>query len=138
MKGTPMPAFNLLLVDSTSIIKTTSFGHGQPIVLFFFEPDCPYSRAQMEEIVTHLSMMNEIMFYVFTTSSYSDFKSFYNYYHLEKYQNIKAGIDLSNFFVNYFKATSVPYLAIYGKNGLLKEVFNGKIYTSKIKETANE
>jgi hypothetical protein len=64
------------------------------------------------------------------------FKSYYEKYELNKYSNIKAGIDYNETFVNYFDASTVPYLAIYDKNKKLKQVLQGKNYVSTLKDIA--
>jgi hypothetical protein len=77
-----------------------------------------------------------IDFYFLTNASYTGFKSFYEKYQLEKYANIKAGIDYSYSFAKYFKTNQIPYMAIYDGNKKLKQVLVGKNYISLIKEAA--
>ncbi|GAA0552381.1 hypothetical protein GCM10009415_37930 [Chitinophaga japonensis] len=60
-------------------------------------------------------------------------KDFYHHYQLNKYANITTGIDADLFFGNHFKTNRVPYVAIYGKDKKLKEVFTGNITSKQIK-----
>lgn len=138
LEGKPMPSFNLLLADSTTYLNTNSISSGKPIVLFYFGPDCPYSRAQMEEIIEDINILKDIRFYVFTTAAFSEMKEFYKHYQLDKYPNITVGIDYANFFGDYFEAIGVPYIAIYGKNKKLNKAFMGKVYGRQIKNSAEE
>ena len=137
LKGKTLPSFNLLLTDSITYFNTNSIHIGKPVVLFYFGPHCPYSRAQMEEIIKNIYVLKDIQFYVFTTWSFSEMKSFYENYKLNKYSNITVGVDYANFFAKYFKAQGVPYMAIYGKDKKLKEAFIGEVYSTQIKEVAN-
>jgi len=138
LKGKQLPAFKLLLTDSTTYINTANIPGGEPIVLFYFGPHCPYSRAQMEEIIDDISSLKNIRFYIFTTWPFLEMKDFYTHYQLNKYPNITVGVDYTNFFGDYFKAQGVPYMAIYGKNKRLNDAFVGKIYSNQIKKIAEE
>ncbi len=138
LEGKPLPSFNLLLPDSTTYFNTNSISGDRPIVLYYFGPHCPYSHSQMKEIIEDMEILKDIQFYIFTATAFSDMKSFYEYYHLKKYSNIKTGLDYSHFFADYFQAPGVPYIAIYGKNKRLREAFIGKIYAKQIKKIAEE
>jgi thiol-disulfide isomerase/thioredoxin len=135
-EGKPVPSFTLLLTDSTSYFTTSNIKPGRPVVLFYFGSHCPFSRAQMEEIIEDMEALKEIKFYLFTSESFAKMKDFYSHYQLNKYPNITVGLDFKNFFSNYFEAKGVPYMAIYGKDLKLKEAFIGKIYGSQIKQAA--
>jgi thiol-disulfide isomerase/thioredoxin len=138
MEGKSMPSFPLLLPDSTTQINTNSIKPGKPTVLFCFGPYCPYSRAQMEEIIEDMHKMKDIRFYIFTNWPFKDMKGFYKHYELYKYSNITTGLDYTDYFRHYFEARGVPYIAIYGKDNRLKKSFIGEIYSSQIKEVAAE
>lgn len=136
LEGKPLPSFKLFLTDSTTHFDTKAIATGKPIVLFYFGPHCPYSKSQMDEIVNNMQSLKDIQFYIFTTWSFRELKQFYAKYELKKYPNIVAGVDYTNFFADYFSAVGVPYMAIYGKDKLLRESFIGKIKSSQIKSVA--
>jgi len=132
----PLPVFDLLLTDSSTHISTSSMQPGQPVVLFYFGPNCPYSRAQMDGIIEHISLLKDIKFCVFTDWPFTEMKSFYKHYQLEKYSNMVVGNDYKSFFRSYFKVKGVPYMAIYGKNMRLNQAFKGKMSEKQIYEIA--
>ena len=138
LEGKPLPAFTLLLSDSTTHFNTASIPAGDPVVLFYFGPYCPYSRAQMEEILNHMQSLDKIHFYIFTTYPFGDMKKFYAYYQLNKYKNITVGIDTNNFFGEYFEARGFPYTAVYGKDKKLKKAFLGEVYTRQMKSASED
>ncbi|PSL45692.1 hypothetical protein CLV51_104399 [Chitinophaga niastensis] len=138
LKGKSMPSFNLLLADSITHLNTISIPAGKPIVLFYFGPNCPYSRAQMDEIIENMPSLKDIQFYIFTTAPFPEMKGFYDHYQLRKYPNMAVGLDYDNFFSDYFKAIGVPYMAIYGRDKRLNEAFVGKVGGSQIKEIAEK
>lgn len=138
LEGKPIPSFSLLLADSTSYLNTQNIPSGKPVVFFLFGPHCTYSHAQMDEIIKYMSILKDIRFYLLTTAPFGEMKEFYNHYQLNKYSNITAGIDYTNFFGDYFEARGVPYLAIYRKDKRLHEAFIGKIDGRQIRDSAED
>ncbi|WP_188316191.1 TlpA family protein disulfide reductase [Chitinophaga agrisoli] len=137
LEGKPMPDFDLWLADSSTYFNTGKISSGMPTVLFYFGPHCPYSKAQMEDILSNMKMFKDVNFYIFTTTVFPEMKEFYEHYSLGKYPNIVTGIDTAIFFPTYFKAQGVPYLAIYGKDKRLKEAFVGKVSAKHIKRVVD-
>lgn len=135
-EGEPIPQFSLLLPDSTTYFNTKSIPPGKPVVMFWFNPGCPYCRAQVKAITEDINSLNQIQFLILTASPFSGMKSFYDEFKLGEYKNIVTGVDTSNFFGDYFEAVNVPYLAIYGKDHKLNQSFIGKTYISQIRKTA--
>jgi hypothetical protein len=133
LEGNLMPATNLLLVDSSTRLNTANIPAGMPIVVFIYNPHCPYCRAQMSEIASDMKDFAHVRFYLLTDAPYADMQSFYKDFQLQKYQNVVAGTDSSDFFVNYFKVPGVPYMAIYDPQKKLKQVFIGKSNIADIK-----
>lgn len=125
LEGNSMPEFKLLLVDSTSYLDTKEIVPGKPVILLFYGPHCPYSRHQVEEIISNIDNLKDFQLYVITNWPFADMKMFYNHYHLHRYSNIIAGFDYSNYFPNYFGVKGVPYIAIYGKDKKLNKAFAG-------------
>jgi len=136
LEGNPLPSFNLLLHDSTTYINTGNTPAEKPVVLFYFSPECPYCRAQMDEIIQNNESMKNIQFYIFTTWPFAEMREFYKHYRLDKYSNMVVGVDYTNFFKYHFKVVGIPYMAIYKKDKNLKEAYLGNINSSQIKRVA--
>jgi hypothetical protein len=132
LEGKLMPSFNILLTDSVSYQNTNDISRGQPVVFLYIGTHCPYSRTQIEEIIEEMSKLEKIKFYILTVSPYKEMKKLIAHYQLSKYPNITTGFDNTIFFANYFKITGVPFMAIYGKDKKLVQVFEGKIYSKQI------
>jgi thiol-disulfide isomerase/thioredoxin len=136
LEGKAMPSFNLLLADSVTRFSTSAMPAGKPAVLFFFQPWCPYCKAQTEDMLKHMQAMKDIHFYLLTTAPYPLFKQFYDKYALNKYPNITAGIDTSFLSIMYFHAPGVPYQAVYDRKGKLKRALIGPSDMNLIKNIA--
>ncbi|HEY8897946.1 MAG TPA: thioredoxin family protein [Niastella sp.] len=135
-EGKPLPSFNILLSDSVTNLDTKDIPGNKPVALLLFGPHCPYSKAQVEEIVSNINTLKNIQFYLFTERPFAQMIEFYQAHHLNNYSNIKVGVDAKDFFGRYMGARGVPYMAIYDRNKLLIKAFTGKLEASQIKEVA--
>lgn len=134
-EGKSLPTFDVLLSDSTTYLNTRNIPDDRPFVFFYFGPYCPYSRAQMEEIIEDIDKLKDIRFYLLTNAPYRQMKDFYDHYNLGKYPNITVGRDFTGFFLKYFEVEGVPYLAVYGKDRRLRNAFKGEVYGKQIKKS---
>jgi len=137
-EGKLLPAFDMLLADSVTHLNTKNIPGDKPIVFFYFGPYCPYSRAQMDEIIQDMDILKDMRFYLLTYAPYGQMKDFYNHYALGKYPNITVGLDTARFFKNFYEIEGVPYLAVYGKDKRLKKAFIGEVYGRQIKRSGEE
>jgi thiol-disulfide isomerase/thioredoxin len=134
LEGKPMPEFSILLSDSSTYLNSKKFSKGQPIVLFCFGPHCPFSRAQMDELISNISSMKDMKVYAITPWPFSEMKSFKEDYSLSKYPNIVIGYDSANFLGSYFKMKGVPFTVVYDKDKKLKGSFLGKTSSDEIRK----
>ena len=134
MEGKPMPSLNVLNSDSTAYLNTTNIPKGKPVVLLLFDPYCPYCRAETEDILKNMKSMQDVRFYLFTSSPYNDMKAFYKNFALNKYKNVTVGVDTGFALIKYFKIGGVPFTAIYTDEKILKQTFSGKIEAKVIKD----
>lgn len=102
--------------------------------MFCFGPHCPYSRAEMKEILNSISLLKDYKLYAITAWPFQEMKDFYHDFNLKDYKNITTGYDIANVFQNYYSIPGVPFLAIYGKERKLRQAFVGKISAEQIKE----
>jgi thiol-disulfide isomerase/thioredoxin len=133
LEGKLIPSIDLILIDSTTHLNTSSIPHGKPFVVLCYSPHCPYCRAEIDDILDNIKQFRNTTFYMITPYPLSDMQFFYTSKHLSKYPNIIAAQDYKNAFLTYFKASGVPYTAIYNTRKELIEVFPGNSTTSVIK-----
>lgn len=133
LEGKPIPSFSVLLSDSSTILNTADIPKGRPIVLLYISPQCPYCRAELTSILKNMSTLGDTKFYVFTNWPFRQFKAFYTYYQLGKYQNIVAGQDYANALSHHYPLPGVPFTAFYDKNKNLDKAFAGLMRIDQIK-----
>src|SRR6266542_5580959 len=122
LEGKPMPAISILSADGTTVVNTADIRRGRPTLLFSFATWCSYCNAQTQSIVSHISTLKDMNIYMVCNTDFSEFKKFDSRYHLSKYPNIKAGVDTGFSFFKYFNFEQRPFLAIYDKRKILKQV----------------
>ncbi len=127
-----MPAFNLLLADSSTLFNTGQIPAGEPVVFMFFDPDCEHCQKETEDLLHNMNALQNVRFYFFTVEPFDRLKVFYHHYKLGDYPNIILGRDYSFFFPKYFGVRETPCLAIYNKNKQLNAVFVGGADVHKI------
>lgn len=135
-EGESIPQFSLFLADSSTYFKTASLKGGKPVVFFYFGPGCPYCRAQMDDFIDNADKLKDIQIVLLTTSPFEEMKWFYEHYKLGMYHNMVVGVDYTNFFRGYFGTNGVPYLAVYGQDKKLREVFDGKVSVRQLRSVA--
>lgn len=138
MEGKPLPSVNLLLIDSTTWFNINDAPKGKPVALYYFNPHCPYCKAQTKEIIEDVDKLKGIQFYFITGFPFSEMKKYSNEYQLGKYPNITIGRDTASAIGEYFEIPGVPYMAIYNKEKKLNKTFLGKMYSSQIKKVAEQ
>lgn len=136
LEGKPLPSFNFLLLDSTTILNSGSIPADKPFVLFYFNPNCPYCRAQTEDLTQSVKSQKDIRYYMFSNYPIRQIKKFSEHYGLNKYNNITTAQVNDTLFDAYYKIPGVPYMAIYSKEKKLKEVMMGIVSPKVIKEIA--
>ncbi len=124
------------MLDSINYLNTNDIPKGKPVILFYLSPHCPYCKAQLTEIIEQIQNLKNINIYVFSTTGLDEMRKIYVQYRLDKYKNIKAGVDHTYFFWKYFKVSGVPYIAIYDKDKKLIEAYLGNISVKHIKKVA--
>lgn len=136
LEGKPLPAFKMLLMDSVNYLNTASIPLGQPFVLFYFSPSCPYCRAQTQAIKNELKTIKDIKFYFMSQFPIKEIKEFEQHYSLSDYSNITFAQITDTAFSKYYTIPGIPYMVIYNKNKILKEVLLGKTDVDVIRDVA--
>lgn len=137
-EGELLPNIDLLMLDSVTHINIADIPPGKPTVLFYFGPYCPYCQAEIDDIVKNMESLQEIQIYLLTTYSYGEMKSFYIKNNLEKFNNIRIGIDYGFQFSKYFNTILIPCTAIYNTNKKLNSVYIGTLSHDQIKKVSEE
>lgn len=137
-EGQPIPDFKLMHSDTVTHFWSKDIKDDNPTVFVYFGTHCPYSRAEIQEIVDNIDDLSDIRFYLITPESLKDMAKYTESYHLYGMDNLMVGQDCESFFEKHFDANVVPYNFIYGKDHRLKAVFPGQVGVAEIKKYARD
>jgi hypothetical protein len=131
-KTRTLPAFDLLLTDSATHYTTTDLPRSRPVLIMLFDPNCDHCKHETEEILQHIDNLKNIQIVMATNADFADLKKFCQYYNLEKFKNIKAGIEPKTYLAVFFAIHNLPYLAMYNGHGVLLRTHEGGMKVENI------
>jgi peroxiredoxin len=132
LEGTSLPTFNLTLMDNKSILNSNMIRKDEPFVILYFSTQCPYCRVMIKDMMENKEAFLHTPIYFITQDSIGAVKIFFKDYKLSN--NINVAIDKNNYIANYLKIDGLPYIAIYGKNKILKEVLKGRVKVNQLED----
>jgi thiol-disulfide isomerase/thioredoxin len=135
-----LPAFNILLMDSTNLFNTYNIPYGRPSILICFSPDCKHCKGFFKRLLPGMDSLKNVDFYIVTAYSLvSEIKKFYDEYHLGDYPNIKVvGRDYEFFYHEFYRVKFVPDLALYNGKKKLVKFFEGEASVAEIYEYSSK
>lgn len=138
MEGRLLPAFDLLLPDSTTHFNTADIPAGRPFIVIGFSPFCTHCQAETRNIIKNMQLVKNIPIYYVTGDPFGQMNLFYKVFKLSQYPNIVMGWDEKFYFLRYFKAKGIPYTAIFDSKKRLKQVFQGEAKADTLARLAAE
>jgi thiol-disulfide isomerase/thioredoxin len=129
-----LPAFNIMLTDSSTIVNTYNIPEGKPTLIMFFDPECKHCQAETKMLLNGMDSLKDIRFYMITSvHDFSKIRNFYNDYHLSDYKNIEVvGRDYEYFFITYYGIKFVPDMVLYDGHKNLVKFFEGHVTTAEL------
>lgn len=114
-----VPPFQLLGVDSSTVITKDDLKPGQPVLIMFFSPDCDHCQKQMELILKDVDSLKNIQIVLASFQPFEQIKEFNKKYNLEGHPNIYIGRDIKYIMPPFYGIHKLPFLALYNSNGKL-------------------
>lgn len=126
-KGYPdLPSFNLLMLDSSTVLNTKEIPGGSPFILIYFSPDCRECRTETEQILKNISSFKDVRLYFISIDPLERIKLFQKVYKTDRYRNITLARDYEWSFPRLYEAKGTPFTVVYDKNRQLRGVFSGE------------
>ena len=134
LKYPTLPAFNIMLTDSSTIVNTFNIPEGKPTLIMFFDPECKHCQAVTKMFLNKMDSLKDVRFYMITSvHDMNKIREFYNENHLADYKNIEVvGRDYEFFFVTYYAIKYVPDMVLYDGHKKLVKFFEGHVTTSEL------
>ncbi|MCF8448643.1 MAG: hypothetical protein K9G49_02125 [Taibaiella sp.] len=134
-----LPAFNIMLSDSSTLFNTFNIPRGRKVAIMAFSPDCKHCAHLTQALTAGMDSLKDIDFYMVTPSrDFTAIRKFAKEHQLDKYPNIKAiGCDYEIFFLYHFGSFRIPDIALFGKDRKLLALLESDITVSQIYEAAH-
>lgn len=129
-----LPAFKLLLADSTTKYTKYDVPRKKPVMLMVFSPDCNHCQHTAEELVKYKAELKNIHIIMATLRPLWEMNAFVEQYRLNELPNVVVGKDFEHLLPAFYGIHSIPYHAFYNKKGDLISGFEGSMTIAKILE----
>jgi len=111
-----LPAFKMKLTNG-KIYTTSDVSTKEPLVLIYFAPDCEHCQVLIKQLLNKISVFQHAQILLVTFESLDAVAAFKKEYHLDKYPNIKVGMEMPVFFFRtYYDLQHTPFTALFNKN----------------------
>ncbi len=127
-----LPTMHLLLYGSEELWNTIAIPKGLPVILFYFSPDCPHCRGQMQDMLNDQDLMNSFRIYAITSRPMRDIHSFYDELQLSKYPSVQVGVDVESVCSHYYNIKGVPFTAVYDAEMQLVVAYSGRVNVDQL------
>jgi thioredoxin-related protein len=134
-KNPVVPSLYLLQADSTTFTQV-DMKH-QPTLIMYFSPTCDHCQHQWEDMVKHKEALQHIQIIMATYQPFDEMKDFYKKENIASYPNIKMGRDEKFGLPGFFRMRSLPFQALYDRDGKLITTFEGNVKVEKLLEAFN-
>jgi peroxiredoxin len=136
LKYPVIPQFTLLSTDSQSITKAI-LRKKSKTMLMYFSPTCDHCQVQINNMLKQMDKLRDVQILMITNQPFFEMKEFYKDKKLSGYKNITMGQDTKFFFPPYYKMKTLPFMALYNKEGNLVTTFEGTTAIDKIIQAFN-
>lgn len=125
-----VPPFTLLQADSTTFTKNDL--KKQPVIIMYFSPTCDHCQHQWADMMKRKEDLKQFQIVMATYQPFEEMVEFYQKEHIADYPNIHVGRDEKYFLPPYYQIRSLPYLALYDKQGNLITTFEGNVKIDRL------
>ena len=132
LKNPEIPPFRLLKVDSVHFYTKDDIKKNRKVLIMFFSPECEHCKHQMQDILTDFSKFKDIEIVMATFQPFEEMQTFYTYYRIADHPNILMGRDEKYMLPPFYRMQSLPFLALYDKNGQFITKFEGNQHVDTI------
>lgn len=131
-----IPAFSVKDINGNSVTNNTLPEANK--ILVYFNPDCEYCQAEMDELSKINENHQDINWIMFTDKPLIEIKNFAKKYKLDKAQNIQWCNDPKSEVYMKFAMTGIPYFLGYNAENKLVHRSTGAIKIEKVLSDFNE
>jgi AhpC/TSA family len=129
-----VPPLKLYKLPDSTIFTKADLKKKKATLLIVFSPDCDHCQHATKELTAKIKLLKKVQIVMASWLPYDQIKQFYKDYDIASYPNIAIGWDKAFMLPPYYKFQSLPFMALYDKNGNLISVFEGSVSLDKVAE----
>lgn len=137
LKSGTIPTFSIKLADS-SWFSSSQLNQKKPLLLVYFSPDCGHCITETEEMISRMNHLKKIQIVLVTSKTFDEMKSFHDFYKLERFENIKTGVDPQKKITRFYQVKFTPFSALYSRKGKLLKAYESGIEWDELIGLVNE
>lgn len=118
-----LPPFKMMLTNN-KVFSAADLPKGKPTILIYFDPECEHCQKLMAELFKKIDQFRKTQIVMVTYKPVSEVIPFEKLHNTKKYNNIVVGTEGLAFYLrNYYGITTLPFTAVYDKNGNLSHSY---------------
>jgi len=126
-----LPAFEFYTLDSLAVSSSIA-GHGKPVCLVYFDPECPHCESETREITSHLQEFGDAQILMVSANTPEKIAAFAQEFSLARYPTVQVLWDKEHLFYKWFGNAIVPSVYIYNKEQQLVKEYFGEVKAEAI------
>jgi len=130
-----MPAAELLLEDSSTMINTKAITKDLPVVITYVSCDCEHCQAQAQALSGNARLLTGVRLLLVTNSPPTELREFCKVANVRPADNFVAGSDLGFKLYGALKIKQYPSTYIYDERGQFLKLYLGEVDVRRIIET---
>ncbi|MDZ7291870.1 MAG: redoxin domain-containing protein [candidate division KSB1 bacterium] len=128
-----LPEFDFTTLDGKTLHRS-DVPNDIPTALVYFNTTCPHCNAEIEDILTHSTLLDSVYFLVISRQKPEILSQFFHEKKLDEWNNIVVVTDARDLFPKTFGTAMVPTLLLYGKDRRLVKIFKGETSARAIRK----
>lgn len=131
-----LPNFTLVNLEGATVSRGDLIG--EPAVLMFFRPSCPYCQHEAESIRANKALLDTARVVMISSRPASDLRAFVDAFRLEEHPRIDVLLDSSGAVMQTFGVDQVPKTFVYDQDESLLRQFEGEVNASALYSTISK
>lgn len=133
LKNRQLPAFELLLTDSSTYSSKKPYNYSF-YTLIYFSPDCPHCIETTQQLIKRSDSLQNSLIVMAAYKTVEELRTFSNAYHLNLFPNVLVGRDSRYFIAPFYSISYTPFVAVYDANRKLVQYWSVPEHPFEISE----
>jgi thiol-disulfide isomerase/thioredoxin len=128
-----LPSIVLLKGDTVSKFSSDSLTKGRATLLYFYGPGCLQCDTFSQKLVDSMDAVKDVNLLFISAGSFHEVKNYQQKYNVERFPNVRLGLDYNNTFVTFYGGLGYPFLVFYDKDQQIKRANYGPMSMDTIR-----